>query len=92
MNLTSENRFRLHQWTPAAPRRATRVSHSRDYGSASSIDHFNPEYEESRELLQNKSINQSQPFLLTFADMKEPTPQGTDLGKFSWDITRVSVA
>jgi len=54
------------------------VSHSRDYGSASSIDHFNPEYEESRELLQNKSINQSQPFLLTFADMKEPTPQGTD--------------
>ena len=49
-------------WTPAAPRRA-RV-HQRDYGSANSIDHFNPEFNAESHLMKN----QSQPYLLTFQE------------------------
>ena len=56
-------------WTPAAPRRARVHQHQRDYGSANSIEHFNPEF--NAENGSTLAKNQSQPYLLTFHETKE---------------------
>ena len=63
-----EPNFLSLAWTPAAPRRARVHQHQRDYGSANSIDHFNPEFNAESNLLVK---NQSQPYLLTYQETKE---------------------